>query len=404
MPENINPYSEQFLDKWSENTRYFQMLAIVSKLSRLFSLNSTPYIDYRLVENLFCKYYKAINDARLCTAYDARIGSIGVGIKTFILTGQHKIEKVAEFNKLKRELDECYSKEELARRLAEYRNDRIDFSRRSYNISHSIYHIVGRSAGQLELFNYPYDPILVDEIGSVKRTRSGLTFSDGRHDYSFNSSKSVLMMKFIPPEDRVSLPVEILDDPFALLEQLLYETPESIAVNSCTRPIIKGEDYVILPLYSERGGVKQVPLRSGLNQWNAKGRPRNPDEVYIPIPRAVHYAYPNFFPDRDTPFLLHLPTGEELSAKVCQDNSKALMSNPNQALGRWLLRDMLQLDEGQLVTMEVLNKYGIDSVMISRLSARNVDEGADSKVPAYSLSFQSGDYESYETFIGRDDE
>lgn len=380
------------------------MLTIVSKLSKLFSLSSTPYIDYRLVENLFCKYYQAINDARLCTAYDARIGSIGIGIKTFILTGQHKIEKIAEFNKLRKELDKCDSKEHLARKLAEFRNDRLDFSRRSYNITDSIYHIVGRCAGQLELFNYPYDPILVDEIGAIRRTRSGLTFSDGRHDYSFNSSKSVLMMKFIPPEDRVLLPVEILDDPFALLEQLLYETPESIALSSSTKPIIKGEDYVILPLYSERGGVKQVPQRSGLNQWNAKGRPRNPDEVYIPIPRAIHHVYPDFFPDRDTPFLLQLPTGDVLSAKVCQDNSKALMSNPNQALGKWLLRDMLRLDEGQLVTMEILNKYGIDSVMIRRLSAINVDEVADSNFPAYSLSFQSGDYESYETFIGSDDE
>lgn len=376
------------------------MLAVVSKLSKLFSLSSTPYIDYRLVENLFCKYYQAINDARLCTAYDARIGSIGIGIKTFILTGQHKIEKIAEFNKLRKELDKCDSKEHLARKLAEFRNDRLDFSRRSYNITHSIYHIVGRCDGQLELFNYPYDPILIDEIGAIRRTRSGLTFSDGRHDYSFNSSKSVLMMKFIPPEDRILLPIEILDDPFALLEQLLQDEPDSFVTTSHSKLIGEKENYIILPLYSERGGVKQVPPRSGLNQWNAKGRPRNPDEVYIPIPRAIHHAYPGFFPDRDTPFMLLLPTGEVLSAKVCQDNSKALMSNPNQALGKWLLRDMLRLDEGQLVTMEVLNKYGVDSVMISRLSTENKEGSNGDNIPMYSLNFQSGDYESYEAFIG----
>ena len=208
------------------------------------------------------------------------------------------------------------------------------------------------------------------------------------------------MMKFIPPEDRILLPIEILDDPFALLEQLLQDEPDSFVTTSHSKLIGEKENYIILPLYSERGGVKQVPPRSGLNQWNAKGRPRNPDEVYIPIPRAIHHAYPGFFPDRDTPFMLLLPTGEVLSAKVCQDNSKALMSNPNQALGKWLLRDMLRLDEGQLVTMEVLNKYGVDSVMISRLSTENKEGSNGDNIPMYSLNFQSGDYESYEAFIG----
>ena len=349
------------------------------------------------MENLFCKYYQAINDARLCTAYDARIGDIGIGIKTFILNGKYKIEKIAEFNKLKRELDKC-SGVTLAKKLAEFRNDRISFSKRNYNLTESIYHIVGRHDGRLELFNCPYDPILIDEIGAVRSTRSGLTFSDGLNEYSFNSSKSVLMMKFVIPEDCVTLSVDILEDPFALLEQLLLETDETKNRDAqVDRPQRRGIDYVILPLYSQKGDSKYVPPRSGLNQWNAKGRPRDPNEVYIPIPIAVHYAYPNFFPNRQTPFLLKLPTGQTLSAKVCQQNDKALMSNPNQDLGKWLLRDMLCLKEGELVTMEMLNKYGIDSVMIRRLS---LDGGkTDSNTPVYSLSFQSDGYESYEAFI-----
>ena len=56
--------------------------------------------------------------------------------------------------------------------------------------------------------------------------------------------------------------------------------------------------------------------------------------------------FPRFFPPRDTPFDLILPDGKILNAKVCQDNSKALMTNPNLALGDWLLRNVLNLKEG----------------------------------------------------------
>jgi len=32
--------------------------------------------------------------------------------------------------------------------------------------------------------------------------------------------------------------------------------------------------------------------KSGLNQWNARGRDRNPNEVYIPIPAEIHKNFP----------------------------------------------------------------------------------------------------------------
>ena len=93
-----------FLKKWQDNVKYFNMLRLMAQLSKLFSENDTPYLDYRLTENLFCKYYKAVNDARSCTAYDARLVHVGIGIKTFILkgNGDYSVEKIAEFNKLKK--------------------------------------------------------------------------------------------------------------------------------------------------------------------------------------------------------------------------------------------------------------------------------------------------------------
>ena len=65
---------------------------------------------------------------------------------------------------------------------------------------------------------------------------------------------------------------------------------------------------------------------------------------------------------------------EVFRSKVCQDNSKALMSDPNKAMSDWLLRSVLQLKEGELATMEKLDKLGFDSVIILK------DDNGDFKI------------------------
>ena len=152
-------------------------------------------------------------------------------------------------------------------------------------------------------------------------------------------------------------------------------------------------DYVILPLYSKRG-IPHIPERSGLNQWNAKGRPRDVNEVYIPIPKSIHHLYPHFFPSRDCPFELVLPDGSSLSAKVCQDGGKALISNPNSALGEWILRKVLRKPIGEIVTIDDLYTYGIDSIKIVSTHQNNaINE------PVFKIIFTEEGYEDYSTFI-----
>jgi len=72
--------------------------------------------------------------------------------------------------------------------------------------------------------------------------------------------------------------------------------------------------------------------------------------------------------------------------KVCQDDSKAFMSNPNVALGEWLLREVLEIKEGELLIYERLQEIGFDSVIIERIDAKT-----------YSIDFMpSGSYEKFE--------
>jgi hypothetical protein len=381
-----------FLNNWKNNDSYFKALASFAKLSMLFSESEVPYIDYRLTENIFCKFFNAINDARSCTAYDARIGDLGIGIKTFILKKGSSTEKIAEFNKLKNELDGVQGID-LAKKLGKFRNERILLAQRLYGVKEGTYHIIGRDKGSLKIFNTGYDFIDIDKIKLVTNKSSSFCFKEGDNEYFFNRSKSVLLKRFVVPSSDVqSIPVEILADPLSLLLKFIEEQREFISEKQILK---KGRDYVILPLYSTKSRIPTVPEKSGLNQWNADGRIRDPNEVYIPIPHKIHEKFHGFFPKREEHFSLELPNGKSLSVKVCQDNEKALMSDPNADLGMWILRDVLKKREGELLTMEDLNRYGVDSV---RIINNNKEDSSGRKI--YSIEFTASEYESYSDFIG----
>ncbi len=381
-----------FLSSWRENTKYFDMLKLMAQLSKLYSESEVPYLDYRLAENLFCRYFEAENDARSCTAYDARLAHVGIGIKTFILKGKgdHSVEKIAEFNKLKKNLVGL-SGIDLARQLGEFRNERMEFANNQYDVNETQYHIVGRIDGALRLFNTPYEEVNLSEVKLIKDDDTSCSFHDDKNEYTFNKSKSVLLKKFFVPKDYIDIPVDTLDDPLALFEEF-FSSKKSEVVSA--KKLQRGVDYVILPLYSfSKAKGSYVPEKSGLNQFNAGGRKRNELEVYIPVPKAIHNNYPNFFPKRDTPFSLLLPDGNALSAKICQDGGKALMSNPNKDLGEWLLRKVLKKKAWDIVTMYDLDRLGFDSVCVENL--HQTDEFGSS---LFRISF-SNTNENYQSFI-----
>lgn len=343
------------------NGNYLKLLATVAKLSRLFSDSSVPFINYRVLENIFCRSFEATNLSRADTAFDANFNSVGIGIKTFICNSDNSTEKIAEFNTLAQDLAKLKGKD-LAYKLGEFRNVRIDLANRLYNINNSLYHIVARRNHKLIIFETDYNKININNINSVKDNKASLQFEDGNNWYSFNYSKSTLFRKFYLPQNPFELPIEILEDPYTLLLELL----ENKTFNLNQNTFLPGIDYVILPLYGKKGKEKFVFPKSGLNQWNAGGRKRDLGEVYIRIPIEIHKNYPDFFPARDVIFELKIPTGEVLSAKVCQDNSKALMTNPNKALADWLLRKVFQVKAGELLTIEKMNELGFDSVIIRK--------------------------------------
>lgn len=350
--------------------KYYSMLGLIGSLSNLFSDSEVPYLYYRIAERLYCNVFKASNYTRSDIAIDASLKGIGVGLKTFICNTSYTSQKISEFNKMSQDIVNRPDNE-LIHAVSVYRNDRIHFITRSYSgISDFIYHCVARRKKELIVFEEPMNLININNLRILNIRDHVIEYTDDNGIYSFNKSKSTLFKRFIIPEEFVSVEVDIIDDPISRLESLL-----KIEI----KPKRK-EESLILPLYSFQD--KDVNPKSGLNQWNGQGRKRHPDEVYIPIPAWIHHTFPNFFPSINSVFYLTLPNNKKLLAKMCQgaliningkkiNKGKGLMSNPNKELGKWLLRDVLNVPINTVVTMQDLIRIGIDSVEIRKINDSN---------------------------------
>ena len=372
-----------------ERNKYELLLRIVAALSKLSTDSSTiPYLYYRMAENIFCRAFTARNLSRSDISIDASKANCGIGLKTFLHKNSHCLEKVAEFNKERHlYVDSFDNPKQLIHKIAEYRNNRIISTCGICSIptNNLIYHCVTRANSVLYLHEEPMHLIDTDNIKLIKSTGNNtITFTDGIEEYCFNTSKSTLFKRFnINPIH--TIPVKIFDDPFELLERYLSDEFQTDTSNRII-------DTIYLPLYSYHKKTKEryVPEKSGLNQWNAGGRKRKPNEVYINIPVEIRRYKPNFFPDRDKSFTLNLPNGNFKMAKVCQDNDKALMSNPNEDLGKWILREVLNLPEYELVTYSKLESIGIDTVQLNKYE----DD-------TYEINFKAlGTYETYKQLEG----
>ncbi|MBD3311423.1 MAG: NgoFVII family restriction endonuclease [Candidatus Magasanikbacteria bacterium] len=348
-------FEKQTIHKKQE---YENFLKIAGSLSNLFSDSDVPYLYYRVAEKVFCRAFGADDLSRSDVSADAKKGLLGVGLKTFLNGNSKTFQKVAEFNS-DRPLYAHLGPRELIEKISELRNARIEFTENTHGLKNSIYHCVLRDSRRFKIFEEQMEKVDIPNICDLKENKSSITFNDGKNEYSFLLSKSTLTKRFVTESIIYEFDVEILEDPLLELHKLLSKDDLLLQ----TEKRIKQTIY--LPLY---GRDKTVFKKSGLNQWNAGGRDRHPNEVYIPIPAEIHKNFPGFFPGRNISFSLKLPNGEKMKSKVCQDNNKALMSYSNRELGEWILRDVLELNEGELLTYEKLQTLGVDSVRIDKIN------------------------------------
>jgi hypothetical protein len=350
-----------YLQSLSEHRKnYENYLKIIGSLSSLFSDSNTPYLYYRIAEKIYCMAFGANDLSRSDSAIDASLNEFGIGLKTFLRNNDKTFQKIAEFNKDK-SLYDTLEPQKAIYEIAKLRNNRIEFARNQSATEKMIYHCVVRDVNKFFIFEELMQEIDIDSLKFNKKSNNSISFYDKHNEYNFNISKSTLLKRFETKDFLYEIDIQIIENPLEALSNLLEnQIKQSVFI----------QDTIYLPLY---GKNREVFTKSGLNQWNAGGRKRDYDEIYIPIPAEIHKYKPNFFPPRYTSFNLKIPSQQILSCKLCQDNSKALMSDPNKAFGQWLLRDVLKLKQGELLTIEMLEEYGIDSVRIDKIDSENYE-------------------------------
>lgn len=373
-----------------ERKLYIDLLDLTGSLSNMYSNSKTPFLYYRAMENIFCKAFKANDLSRNDISADASKNKTGIGLKTFLHNNGKTLQKVAEFNKesyLFKELELM----DLVIKVSEMRNERIKSTMRMAKLNDMIYHMVTRSKNYMALYEENMDLIDTGRVRIINQQPTTIHFTDGQNEYSFSRSKNTLFKRFITHKDKYiyGFNIKILEDPFDFLLKSKIDRQLMVADDVVySKEDNKIKDSIILPLYSTRSG--KVPNKSGLNNWNAAGRKRHEDEVYIPVPSWIHKVKKGFFnyntaDNRTDPFDVKLPNGERLSMRVTQAGGKGLQSNPNSALGNWILRDVLQIMPKVLVTSEMLDTIGIDSVQLSKMENNK-----------YSLDFlKTGSYDEY---------
>ncbi len=360
-----------------QREEYQEYLKLVGYLSNLFTDSKTPYLYYRIAEKIFCKAFNADDLSRGDVSFDAKKDKLGIGLKTFLVGNDKSFQKVAEFGKDKN-LYENLTPENLVYKISELRNTRINFTNNLFNLEDAIYHCIVRDTGKFKIYEESMDLIDINKLNKIKKNKSSITFNDTIHDYSFSLSKSTLNKRFLTEQTLYEFPIDVLGNPLEELKSCLDDINLKLTSGSTI------SQTIYLPLYGKGFTVFE---KSGLNQWNANGRKRDYNEVYIPMPAKINHQYPNFFPARDHPFNLKLPNGNIMKSKVCQDGNKALMSYSNKELGTWILRDVLKLNEGELLTYDRLQILGIDSVRIDKIDNES-----------FEINFTSSG--TYDTFIG----
>lgn len=136
-----------------------------------------------------------------------------------------------------------------------------------------------------------------------------------------------------------------------------------------------------LPLYSRETG--EVQERSGLNWWNGRGRPRDRNEACIALSVLDIRPNLNFFPNnahQGATFLAYTDDGFQIEMQIegrgpLNDATgmrfgKQIASRPGKPIfGEWILRRKLNLPPGTLVTRQMLQNYGRETIEFRRINA-----------------------------------
>lgn len=417
-------------DKFSkkEKEEYIKFLKIFGALSGLFKDNQEganakkPYLYYRNHEQLFAKVFKVEDLTRKDSAFDALAvfgdDRIGIGLKTWIHSKDITYQKVAEFNKLAPTIITPLIAEgdnfKIVREVAKLRNERIMLDKRLYKTNREVYHYITRDDNVMNIIETSYDLIDMDSIEFIKTDGKTYNFKDKLHNYKFYKSKSVLLEEFDASKGEIieTISINQYDDPFELIEMITIPQNNDINILKSRDICIGDKRYtelisensdniyetvvnknnsnkvIYLPLYQDRKEGRIVSECSGINIRHSKSKnkgsntPRPEYEIEIRVSKWIHHIFPKFFGidalneneiknEKLNDFDLILPDGRVLRGRIKQQGGKSLQTSPQGALGEWILKDVLGLENREVVKWELLDKLGIDSLKVTKIDDKH---------------------------------
>ena len=192
----------------------------------------------------------------------------------------------------------------------------------------------------------------------------------------------------------IQLPGEEKKDIYEELGELQQHTISQGIVAEGVRSFVKGSSNskiyqeVYLPLYQDKKEGRIVSPCSGINIRHSKSKskgsniPRPEYEIEVRVSKWIHYIFPEFFginalkedeiKDKElNDFDLILPDGRVLRGRIKQVGGKSLQTNPQGALGEWILKDVLGLRNREVVTWDLLNTLGIDSLKVTKIDNKH---------------------------------
>lgn len=387
-------------DQRSEYIKFLQVYGALTNLFRQKQGDLIPYLDSKFQETVFAKIFQGQNVDIGNTPHDVLSifgeNRVGIGLKTW-MNSKPSFQKVMQLKRYQQEINESKNDiEGLAFKISEIKNEKMrsDYNRLGLLENNNIYHYVTRDKGRFTINECAYPLIDTCNLKDFKETNKSFTWSDGNKDYKYTFGDSQIWQRF-DSEKYSSIilnqfDVDIIEDPFEFLMKAYLEIIES---SKATELEIT---EIYLPLYSYR--YQEVKEKSGLNAWNGSSKvkgsdkPRPLNEVYIPVPIEFHRKHPDFFCNnilsiienrkgenkQDVRFHLQLPNGKRIPALLTGDNMKNFQSGSNtekdengkkygqDALGQWLLIEVLGLKERKRVTKEWLESKGTDSIRLWR--------------------------------------
>lgn len=324
-------------------------------LHKLSSTNETIILNPRSVEYMLCESLNLENLSRKDSPIDALKGKIGFGIKTFLLPRLNdkiltKSEKVAEFKEDSLKISQALTDLDKIITVSYLRNQRLKTAMTNDCLNSLLYLLILRFKNQVFYYEHSYEFIDIEHIKIISSHEKNIVFTDNINTYSYKFSNSTLHQDFSIEKSKIkeTYNIEKIYSPEELEDKLISEKKITLFFSDL------------------------LQSASGLNQGYAKGRKRDTDEIYIPIKSKIHKEYPHFFPrnkaNLDMPFTVMLTNNKFATCKLCQSGRKALMSNPNTTLGKYILRFLLKVPKNHKCTINHIVKSGYTGLYLIKIN------------------------------------